>query len=388
MNTPVYQPQPFQDDEIDLFELAERLWARKLLIIIITALAAVISVAVALLLPPTWQSEARIYPTSDAGLTHLNSLKQQIEGGGYNPATPPQVFNTYYRYLTAPSTLREVFHNSGLAEKALQANPGGDQKKVLASAFQKFSESLSSNQSDPKKDAGEFLTIRFTSQDQAFTAELINDQLLPLVRSKILNLYSESLEAERIDTTNSLNRSIQQAETQYIESSRFKSLQLEEALSVARAGGIIKPEQNQNLGSSSHDAWFLMGTDILSESLKLQKSELDRYRFISRPQSDDADKPFLANVAPLFLRIESLKTLNTKLEDLQPVAIDEPATIPVSPIKPKKKLIIALGVVLGGMLGVFIALIQITVTSRKEKQALAEQVPSVPHPSADATFSR
>jgi len=42
------------------------------------------------------------------------------------------------------------------------------------------------------------------------------------------------------------------------------------------------------------------------------------------------------------------------------------AEVPETPIKPKKSLILALGLVLGGMFGVFIAIIRGMVKTRKE----------------------
>ena len=45
--------------------------------------------------------------------------------------------------------------------------------------------------------------------------------------------------------------------------------------------------------------------------------------------------------------------------------IDELAEVPVKPIKPKKSLIVAIGALLGGMLGIFIALIKAAIRKRK-----------------------
>ncbi|MNG38729.1 cryptic autophosphorylating protein tyrosine kinase Etk [compost metagenome] len=58
-----------------------------------------------------------------------------------------------------------------------------------------------------------------------------------------------------------------------------------------------------------------------------------------------------------------------KLES-QKVAVarqDGAVEVPDRPIKPKKPLVVALGVVLGGMLGVFIALIRLMLRKRSAK---------------------
>ena len=125
MNTQPYPQSYVQDDEIDLFELAEKLWAKKVLLVAITLLATVLSVAVALLLPPTWKSEARILPANTAGLSDYNAIAIELsqselatskleQGQGQmivqSPLlTPQEAIDTFYRNLSSRSTLQLVF---------------------------------------------------------------------------------------------------------------------------------------------------------------------------------------------------------------------------------------------------------------------------------------
>ena len=51
------------------------------------------------------------------------------------------------------------------------------------------------------------------------------------------------------------------------------------------------------------------------------------------------------------------------------VAIDKPPSVPVAPIKPNKKLIVALALVLGGMVAVLFVLIRQAVRNRVPKSA-------------------
>nr|WP_306275815.1 GNVR domain-containing protein [Pseudomonas oleovorans] len=64
-----------------------------------------------------------------------------------------------------------------------------------------------------------------------------------------------------------------------------------------------------------------------------------------------------------------LKSIQPNLEQLNLVRIDQPAIKPLKPIKPKKMLIVAIGLVLGGMLGVFVALIRIVFTGNRTRSA-------------------
>lgn len=66
------------------------------------------------------------------------------------------------------------------------------------------------------------------------------------------------------------------------------------------------------------------------------------------------------NGSVILLRNQLLQAQNKAKTaiDIPLYTVDTPAATPTAPIKPKKQLIIALGVVLGGMLGVFLVLIR------------------------------
>ena len=61
-----------------------------------------------------------------------------------------------------------------------------------------------------------------------------------------------------------------------------------------------------------------------------------------------------------------MASINLDFSNLDLVRIDQPAIQPAKPIKPKKILIMSLGLILGGMLGVFIALVRGMLAKRRE----------------------
>lgn len=61
---------------------------------------------------------------------------------------------------------------------------------------------------------------------------------------------------------------------------------------------------------------------------------------------------------------------NANYTNIKPVIIEQYAEVPFTAVKPKKELIIVLGVLLGGMLGVLLAFIRTAVRTRKEKKQL------------------
>ncbi|MCY1438802.1 G-rich domain on putative tyrosine kinase [compost metagenome] len=75
-------------------------------------------------------------------------------------------------------------------------------------------------------------------------------------------------------------------------------------------------------------------------------------------QARQSDDPFILELRKLQDRLAFLKGIDVKPDNVAVFTLDSAAEVPETPIKPKKVLIIALGVVLGGMLGVFIALVR------------------------------
>ncbi len=344
-----------QDDEIDLFELVEKLWKRRLTIVVITATVSLVAIAVALLLPSTWQAETRVDAAHPAQLADLHDLQQQV---GIDTASPDEALVLYGRHLNSQATWRTVFQESGLAI--------GESNRVLATDFEDFKQALSITVSNLEKDARTFINVSFDSQDQPFSARLLNDYLLPSARAKTIAALTAELEAVLTYKKNRLLRQITGIERQFSDNLALKTLELTNALETAKAGNLTSLSGNR-FTTINTPSLFMLGTDVLTKQLEQQTDKHDNYRLISTPKTNDAGKPLLAGVLPLYLQLQQLDNLTINLSQLQPVTIDEPAFVPATPIKPKKPLIAALGVVLGGMLGVFVALIQIALANRERR---------------------
>ena len=78
--TDAHPDNTYADDEIDLRELFLVLWEGKALITIVTGLAAIVSVVVALSMPNIYQSTAILAPKSDGGTGGLSRLASQYGG--------------------------------------------------------------------------------------------------------------------------------------------------------------------------------------------------------------------------------------------------------------------------------------------------------------------
>jgi len=92
----------------------------------------------------------------------------------------------------------------------------------------------------------------------------------------------------------------------------------------------------------------------IARELKL----LEHNRQIEVLKSRENEDLFLKDLAVWREEAARLRSLQFDAGSLKLVAIDQRAVEPRQPIKPKKSLIVALTLVLGGMLGVFVALVR------------------------------
>lgn len=174
---------------------------------------------------------------------------------------------------------------------------------------------------------------------------------------------------------------------------------LDEAIAIAKSLGITKPTNPTSLGNTGEALvqGNVFRTEVISQQFPLhfmgtEALEAERNILLKR-RSDDHTEPkiatiqsklemlehnrkieimqkrqnedlFLAQLAEMRQETARLKSIKLDLDELNLVRIDQPAIMPLSPVKPKKLLILAIGIVLGGMLGVFAALVRTMITSR------------------------
>ena len=177
---------------------------------------------------------------------------------------------------------------------------------------------------------------------------------------------------------------------------------LDEAISIAKSLGIVKPSTFLYLANDSRTSsdvirtevnsqqehLYFMGTDTLNAeraSLMARTNDdftssriveintalkiLDNNRQIEILNARENDDLFLEELAENRKEIARLNNIEVDMDKLKLVRIDQSAVEPTRAIKPNKKMIVAVGIILGGMLGVFIALIRIVIRKRKELRA-------------------
>lgn len=130
---------------------------------------------------------------------------------------------------------------------------------------------------------------------------------------------------------------------------------LKEAIKIARAINLESSDVFNESGKPIYPlrdrTTFLLGTDTLLAELKALEQRTN-------------DDPFIPELPDLLKKKALLKSINVDSSKLSVATIDREASPPSVPIKPKTSLIIFLGISLGGVLGIFIAIVRLKIKNK------------------------
>ena len=410
-------------DEIDLFELFESVWQQKILVIIVTALTSLIALGYAFTSTPVYQVQSLVKLAEIKDLDELN-------GTGIYEIDPKSAlmqvarnFESYQVRFDFFKANQAMFKPVINPEQSLEQNFEKFNKSALKTLSPDPKNTTSSSFSGlqlqyPKQLDGPRIINDFI--DYAIKVEkdrieesfevIVNNRLERLNRrinslragydadkeAKIAQLKEED-DLKKAQLNDELTALIQQ-----LKSLRENRIQeLDEAISIAKTLGITKPATPSSMANETSTAstgsvirtevnsqqipLYFMGTETLTaerKALQARKSDtftsdriveinkalklLENNRKIEQLQVRENNDLFLKELAENRIEIAHLQDLNVDMEKLHLVRIDQAAIEPSSPIKPNKKLILAVGILLGGMLGLFLALIRSAILKRKQ----------------------
>lgn len=399
-------------DEIDLVALFRAAWRDKKLIIFVTAMFGLVAAAYAYTAIPVYQVSTVLRPAAINELDALNRSEVYSlppSAALLRVGASLESYETRLGFFRENQSLFKAFVRPGrtLEQSFDEFNRDSirltlpDSKKTdLLSAFIRL------DMNYPQGVDGVSILNRFVSYAIAMERQQIAADMNVIVKNR-LNELSGKLEAARSSYIN--DKQIKIASLQEVDDLRRAQLtdelkalreqlktqrndriaQLNEAIGIARALGIEKPTTPTSLGdlgrqgasvmrteiNNQQNPLYFMGWDALqaeraalmarksddftegriSEIAKeLQLLKLNRQvEVLNQRKNEDV---FLAGVEPLRAEISRLKNLNINLESLKLVVIDQQALEPLRPVKPKRILIILLGLIAGSLLGSAIAL--------------------------------
>lgn len=409
------------DDEIDLYELFQSIWQEKMLIVLITTFATIVALGYAFNITPTYQVQSIVKPTTIKELDELNGTDVYL-------LSPEQAIEQVSASLESYSTRFSYFQeNQELFEKMLPDNKTLEQSfsdlnrvniktlKPDAKANTGPSKYVGIQLQYPKKVDGAAIVNGLIAHVIKQEKKQVEESLKVVVSNKLerLELRIDSARAAYMANKKSQIAKLTESDklkkaqlhdelTALREELKTKRLnrikELDEAIIIAKSMGINKPATPSSLTKNSGTSGnvvhteitnqqiplYFMGTEALNAERMILKERtnddftsdrlveitkalklLEQNRQVEILKTRENEDRFITEIEEDRKEIARLKGLTVDMEKLELVRIDQQAIEPTSPIKPNKKLIVAIGIVLGGMLGIFAALIRSFVRKRQ-----------------------
>lgn len=410
----IVQPQPLANDEIDLVELFRALWRQRLLIVGVTFAATLIAAAYAFLATPYYQTKTYLRPVPQSMLDQLNEtgiykltpedalsrvasglssydkrldyflsnqeLFQTIEPKGDSPEQAFADFNEQAFEMLHPDPKKTENRSAYVGLKLTY--PKGMEGSAIVNGFVDYV--LELERKEIAEDLESLIANRLASLDMNMEAQRANYSASK--EAKIATLLEDAAlkRAQLQDELAALRAELKTRRNNRIQ-------ELNEAITIADSLGIRTPTSPSAMTASARSGTqvirtevtnqeaplYFLGTEALTaerDALKNRTSDdfvepriaeiqseltlLENNREVEILKAREGEDLYLTNLAQLREEASRLKGIKLDTERLRLVRLDQPALQSLNPIKPKKALILALGLVLGAMLGIFVALVR------------------------------
>ena len=414
----------YADDEIDLFELAQSIWQEKITVMLVAFVVTALALAYAVVATPVYEVKAIVKPAPKKDLDELNIA-------GLYQLTPDEALTAVGASLESYDTRlgffrqnRDLFRDLDREGRTLEQTFEAFNEKSIkllkpdAKKDESFAKYAGISLQYPKGIDGVTIANGLVEYAIALEKERISQSMATLTNNRVEQLnrklqnmraaYDISKEAEiaKLVEKDQLKKARLEDELAAIKVElktrrENRIQQLDEAIVIAKQLGIQKPatraslaslsaRSNVNLTEVNNDQtplYFLGVEALTAEKTALEQRENDDFtsgriveinkelkllennRKVESLLARENDELFLADLATIHAELAKLKSIEISWDNVKLVRFDQLAVTPRSAIKPKKSLIVAMGALLGGMLGVFIALIKATIRKRKLKLA-------------------
>jgi len=409
-------------EEIDFIQLVKITLQRKKLVAAITVSAGLIAVACAFLITPTYEVSSVLRPAAINELDALNrsevyklppgealtkvgaSLESYETRLGFFRANPG-----FFKEFEAPGrTLEQSFEEFN--RNSISLILPDPRKADSLSAYIKLEMTY------PKGVDGVSILNGLVNYAIDTEREQIASDMRVIIKNRLTEIagkldaaranYEVDKEAKiaSLSELDNLRRAQLQDERKALRA-QLKTLrtdrvaQLDEAIGIAKSLGIRKPSTPSLLGDSERSPsnsvmrteinnqqipLYFMGVEALEaerNALMKRKSDdftegriaqiakelqlLEANREIEVLKSREKEDLFLAGVQPLRAEEARLRNLSIDMAGVKLVTIDRPAQEPLTPFKPKRLLVVVIGIILGFIVGCALAFIWAFIRNRQ-----------------------
>lgn len=324
-------PQYIAEDEINLIDLWTVIACRKVLVFGVMLACLVVSAVYAMLAPPIYKANAHLLPPL---LSQLGGLDTQIY-------TPDVVYNLFKQEFQSRTLRRLYFDKHKLLARLASGDVNADD--VFKKMFDK--KITISGRKGP-------VTVSFEGRNPKLAAQWING-LVDMANQKTAQILVNDSNFNRKAKIKALLDKINVARISYKQRKNDKVAKLKEAIRIAKDLGIkgilampnkkslaIDPSSSSMQNPSEGGDLYMMGYKALSEQLKMLRQR----------KNEDSYVPGLRDMEE---KVSLLKSMRLDPALISPVRIDQQATVPDHHIKPKRRLIVLSGLIVGLMVGVF-----------------------------------
>lgn len=356
-----------RDDEIDLVELIKVLWNKKIWIVLSTIVFTALAAVYAFTAKEQWTSKAEVIApkVTDLG-TYFNMRKEytRILGGEFDAnALTTSLFNKFNLVSESLDERRKFFEQSDLY-KALSEGKEEQAKRTIL--FNLVDQNLSVVKPDPKKEPNAvWRRISFFSENPS-EAQSTLQQFIAFINQSAFELELEDFIVNLDEVVSDLNYEKTKFERDLTIQRKVQLENLTNALNIAKEAGI--KEYSKSFGSANNEA-TLQAIAMSETKIPLSDSKLSdgTYLFMLGEKYLQAQidvitqkgviyPPRYYQVSELLKELEPL-LVKTKEAKANAFSYQASPDYPVVKDKPKKAIILAIGMILGLVLSCFFVLV-------------------------------
>jgi chain length determinant protein (polysaccharide antigen chain regulator) len=335
-------------DEIDLFELITALWKQKLLIVGVAVLVTAIAAAYAFLSKPVYEARIFLQPPTSNEIADFNYGR--TKDAELVPFTIKDVYDVFTRSLQSEN-LRRAFFVEVYLPSLPEAKRGGSQDALYANYLNELTIGV------PSKEQPDRYSVSVQNNDPAKATEWVKAFVARAGVSAEDEMVKDVGREAEVRARNLSQQIATLQETQ--DKIREDSItQLQEALKVAQAIHLTDPPIITGNVSAEVSA-AMDGQLTYMRGTKALEAEI---RNLAERKSND---PFIASLRALQIKQSFYQKMQVAPDKVSVYRVDGPVEQPDRPVRPQKAFIIAIGMILGGGVGLLVALFRQLTLMRK-----------------------
>lgn len=344
-------------DEIDLFDLVDDIWKNKEWVFGAGVVAVILAIIYLSQVTSIYQSETTIKPATESDLVEF--VRPQLKG--VYQVDVSTAFGEAQSALLS-SDYRKDFYELKL--EYVQKIPGLYSESLSFDQNFTFFNALFSSKLSVESDVEQLVKLKLNLADPDMAATFLNEYVEYALFRRLRDNY-DTMIANVNSRLESLNYRADSVRETYFGNKARRILELKEALAIARAVGQVSPiYRNIELMGNEAPPLYMLGAKAINAEIKALESRENMAKDL--PGREDN---FIEGLSEIKVDIESLESLNVDFNKIRLARIDEKASVPLSPIKPRKTLILVLSLLLGLFSGIIVALIVSAYSKHKKRLA-------------------